>query len=100
MAQLRRRNFNSVSLPCAAEVLEVRALLSSGAAVVPMQMNGLNTANLTNSLVRRGEVDLTGASFLLGADEAAPGDQVAVAFTVKNRGGADPGNFQVQVVLA
>ena len=28
MAQLRRRNFNSASLPLAAEVLEVRALLT------------------------------------------------------------------------
>ena len=31
---------------------------------------------------------------------AAPGDTVPVSFTVENRGGADPGNFQVQVLLA
>jgi hypothetical protein len=95
MAQLRRRNFNSVSLPFAAEVLEVRTLLSSGTPAGPLQ---INAGNLTNSL--RGEVDLKGVWFQLGADQAAPGDQVAVTFTVKNRGGADPGNFQVEVVLA
>jgi hypothetical protein len=31
---------------------------------------------------------------------AAVGDQVPVSFIVQNRGGADPGNFQVQVLLA
>ena len=31
---------------------------------------------------------------------AAAGDAIPVNFTVENRGGADPGNFQVQVLLA
>ena len=44
--------------------------------------------------------DLTGSSFRTGADMAAAGDQVPVSFTVQNRGGADPGNFQIQVLLA
>jgi hypothetical protein len=44
--------------------------------------------------------DLTGASFRTGADMAASGDSVPVSFTVENRGGTDPGNFQVQLVLA
>jgi hypothetical protein len=44
--------------------------------------------------------DLTGSTFRTGADMAAAGDQVAVNFTVQNRGAADPGNFQVQVLLA
>ena len=44
--------------------------------------------------------DLTGSSFRTGLDMAAPGESVPVNFTVQNRGGADPGNFQVQVLLA
>jgi hypothetical protein len=44
--------------------------------------------------------DLTGSSFRTGADMAAAGNAVPVQFTVQNRGGADPGNFQVQVLLA
>jgi hypothetical protein len=44
--------------------------------------------------------DMTGSSFRTGADMAAAGDTVPVQFTVQNRGGADPGNFQVQVLLA
>ncbi|HEV8058485.1 MAG TPA: FG-GAP-like repeat-containing protein, partial [Gemmataceae bacterium] len=44
--------------------------------------------------------DLTGSSFLTSVDMAAAGDQVPVNFTVENRGGANPGNFQVQVLLA
>ena len=44
--------------------------------------------------------DLTGSSFRTGVDMAAAGDTVPVNFTVQNRGGADPGNFQVQVLLA
>ena len=43
--------------------------------------------------------DLTGSSFRTGVDMAAAGDTVPVSFTVENRGGADPGNFQVQVLL-
>ena len=44
--------------------------------------------------------DLTGSSFRTGLDMAAAGESVPVSFTVQNRGGADPGNFQVQVLLA
>ena len=44
--------------------------------------------------------DLTGSSFRTGLDMAAAGETVPVSFTVQNRGGADPGNFQVQVLLA
>ena len=44
--------------------------------------------------------DLTGSSFRTGTDMAAAGDQIPVNFTVENRGGANPGNFQVQVLLA
>ena len=44
--------------------------------------------------------DLTGSSFRLGADMAVAGDAIPLDFTVENRGGADPGNFQVQVLLA
>jgi hypothetical protein len=44
--------------------------------------------------------DLTGSSIRTGADMAAPGDKVPVTFTVQNRGGTDPGNFLVQVLLS
>ncbi len=44
--------------------------------------------------------DMAGSSFRSGVGMAAPGDSVPVNFTVENRGGADPGNFQVQVLLA
>ena len=44
--------------------------------------------------------DVTGSSFRTGVGMAAPGDSVPVNFTVENRGGADPGNFKVQVLLA
>ena len=44
--------------------------------------------------------DLTGSSFRTGVDMAASGETVPVSFTVENRGGADPGNFQVQVLLS
>jgi hypothetical protein len=43
--------------------------------------------------------DMAGSSFRTGTDMAAPGDTVPVNLTVQNRGGADPGNFQVQVLL-
>ena len=43
--------------------------------------------------------DLTGSSFRTGVDMAASGNAIPVSFTVENRGGADPGNFQVQVLL-
>ncbi len=44
--------------------------------------------------------DLTGGSFRLGADAAAYGEAVPVMLTVENRGGADAGAFDVQVVLS
>ncbi|MGO9468955.1 MAG: FG-GAP-like repeat-containing protein, partial [Isosphaeraceae bacterium] len=44
--------------------------------------------------------DLAGSSFRTGLDMAAAGESIPVSFTVQNRGGADPGNFQVQVLLA
>ncbi len=44
--------------------------------------------------------DLTGSSFRIGTDLAGAGDSVPVSFVVENRGGADPGSFQVQVLLA
>jgi hypothetical protein len=43
--------------------------------------------------------DLTGSSFRTAVDMAAAGDTVPVTFTVDNRGAADPGEFQVQVLL-
>jgi len=44
--------------------------------------------------------DLVGSSFRTGLDMAAAGQWIPVSFTVQNRGGADPGNFQVQLLLA
>ena len=44
--------------------------------------------------------DLAGSSFRTGLDMAEAGESVPVSFTVQNRGGADPGNFQVQVLLS
>jgi hypothetical protein len=44
--------------------------------------------------------DLTGSSLRLGADMALPGDSIPVTFAVDNRGAADPGKFQVEVLLA
>jgi len=43
--------------------------------------------------------DLTGSSFRTGIGMAAAGNAIPVSFTVQNRGGADPGDFQVQVLL-
>ena len=43
--------------------------------------------------------DMAGSSFRAGLDMASTGESVPVSFTVQNRGGADPGNFQVQVLL-
>lgn len=46
------------------------------------------------------EPDLTGSSFRTGDPMAATGETVPISFTVENRGGADPGNFEVQVLLS
>jgi hypothetical protein len=43
--------------------------------------------------------DLTGSSFRTGLDMAAPGDAIPVDFTVENRGGANAGQFEVQLLL-
>ena len=43
--------------------------------------------------------DLAGSSFITAFTMAGAGDRVPVRFAVQNRGGADPGNFQVQVLL-
>jgi hypothetical protein len=61
---------------------------------------GLYTLGVRRILAAPLLPDLTGSSFRTGADMAAAGDSVPVNFTVENRGGADPGNFQVQVLLA
>jgi hypothetical protein len=67
---------------------------------VPGDTTGLYTlsVNLTTSTPLM--PDLTGSSFRTGVDMAAAGDTIPVSFTVQNRGGADPGNFQVQVLLS
>jgi hypothetical protein len=44
--------------------------------------------------------DLAGGSFRLGTETAAWGETVPVSFTVENRGGADAGPFDVQILLA
>src|SRR5262249_1839915 len=44
--------------------------------------------------------DLAGGSFRLNTDTAAYGDTVSGTFRVQNRGGADVGAFDVQVVLS
>ena len=44
--------------------------------------------------------DLTGSSFRTGLDMAQAGESVPVSFTVENRGAADPGNFQVELLLS
>ena len=66
----------------------------------PAAATGLYTLDVTAHDVGALMPDLTGSSFRTGLDMAAPGDSVPVSFTVQNRGGADPGNFQVQVLLA
>ena len=60
---------------------------------------GLYTLNVTRSSAPL-MPDLTGSSFRTGLDMAAPGESVPVNFTVQNRGGANPGSFQVQVLIA
>ncbi len=66
---------------------------------VPGGTTGLYTLDVTRSTTTPLMPDLTGSSFRTGVDMAAAGDTVPVNFTVQNRGGADPGNFQVQVLL-
>ena len=66
---------------------------------VPGATTGLYTLNVTLTTSAPLMPDLTGSSFRTGVDMAAAGDTIPVNFTVQNRGGADPGNFQVQVLL-
>src|SRR5262245_17450154 len=44
--------------------------------------------------------DLAGSSFRMARDMATPKGAIPVSFTVENRGGADPGDFWVQVLFA
>ena len=67
---------------------------------VPGATTGLYTLNVTLTTSAPLMPDLTGSSFRTGVDMAAAGDTIPVSFTVQNRGGADPGNFQVQVLLS
>src|SRR6516164_5418714 len=66
----------------------------------PGDTTGLYTLGVRLLTTTPLQPDLTGSSFRTGTDMAAAGNQVAVNFIVQNRGGADPGNFQVQVLLA
>ena len=65
-----------------------------------MATTGLYTLSVTAHDASPLMPDLTGSSFRTGVDMAAAGETVPVSFTVENRGGADPGNFQVQVLLS
>ena len=67
---------------------------------VPGATTGLYTLSVTLTTSAPLMPDLTGSSFRTGVDMAAAGDTIPVNFTVQNRGGADPGNFQVQVLLS
>ena len=67
---------------------------------VPGDTTGLYTLDVQLTTGAPLLPDMTGSSFRTGVDMAAAGDTIPVSFTVENRGGADPGNFQVQVLLA
>ncbi len=73
---------------------------AGGGGGVPGGTTGLYTLNVRLTTATPLMADLTGGSFRTGVDMAAAGDAIPVSFTVQNRGGADPGNFQVQVLLA
>ena len=66
---------------------------------IPGGSTGLYTLDVTESTSTLLLPDMTGSSFRTGLDMASPGDSVPVSFTVQNRGGVDPGNFRVQVLL-
>ena len=72
-------------------------LVASG---VPGDTTGLYTLDVKLTPSAPLLPDLTGSSFRTGVDMAAAGDSIPVNFTVQNRGGADPGNFRVQLLLA
>jgi hypothetical protein len=61
---------------------------------------GLYTLNVRLTPGATLQPDMAGSSFRLQKATAATGDSVPVSFAVENRGTADPGNFQVQVLLA
>ena len=67
---------------------------------VPGTTSGQYTLSVTLSTATPLVPDLTGSSFRTGVDMAAAGDTIPVSFTVQNRGGADAGNFRVQVLLS
>src|SRR5207245_371700 len=65
------------------------------------QTQGQYTLDLRRTPEPQLFADVAGSSFRLGTTTAVPGDSLPVRFTVESRGGIiDPGNFQVQVVLA
>jgi hypothetical protein len=72
------------------------AVANSG---TPGGTTGLYTLDVTYSTSTLLLPDVTGSEFRTGLDMAASGDSVPVSFTVQNRGGVDPGNFRVQVLL-
>ena len=61
---------------------------------------GLYTLDLRRTPGAPLQPDLTGSSFRLGTDAAEPGDRIPLTFAIENRGAADPGQFQVEVLLA
>ncbi len=65
----------------------------------PGGTTGLYTLDVTHSTSTILLPDVAGSSFRTGVDMAAPGDSVPLSFTVQNRGGTDPGNFRVQLLL-
>jgi len=67
---------------------------------VPGDTTGLYTLDVKLTTAAPLLPDLTGSSFRTSVDMAAAGDTIPANFTVQNRGGADPGNFQVQVLLS
>src|SRR5207237_10924782 len=61
---------------------------------------GVYTLNLRQTAGAPLRPDLAGSSFRLGADTAAWGEPVPVRFTVENRGAADAGGLDIQVLLS
>jgi hypothetical protein len=66
---------------------------------VPGDTTGLYTLDVNLKTGAPLLPDLTGSSLRTGIAMAAGGDTIPLSFNVENRGGADPGNFQVQVLL-
>ena len=61
---------------------------------------GLYTLDVRRTTGTPVQSDLAAASFRLGAETAAWGENVPVTFTIENRGGLLSGDFAVEVVLA